>query len=232
MKQNPPSNPILSRLLAPLATLTVGAMIVALVISASFPPARVQAEAAPSSQPTKGMAVATLGGGCFWSMEAIYERVKGVHKAEPGYAGGKVANPTYEQVGSGQTGHAESLNITYDPKVISYGELTEILLTVLDPTTLNQQGADVGTNYRSVIFYRTPAEKQVAQETIKKINAKGIWSAPIVTEVTPIDEFYIAEEYHRKYYNLNSTKPYCRAVIGPKLDKLRKSFGDKLKPNS
>ncbi|HEX9997722.1 MAG TPA: peptide-methionine (S)-S-oxide reductase MsrA [Abditibacterium sp.] len=178
---------------------------------------------------SKGMAVITLGGGCFWSMEAIYERLQGVQSAEPGYAGGKTKNPTYEQVGKGDTGHAEAVNVIYDPKKISYGEMVEILLTVLDPTTLNAQGADVGTNYRSVIFYRTPDEKKVAQETIKKIEVKKIWSAPIVTQVAPIDRFYRAEDYHVGYFNANSTAPYCRAVITPKLDKLRENFGDKLK---
>lgn len=229
MNQKPNSNPVLSWVLAPLATLSLVATIAAMAISANVPPAPAMAEAA---KPTKGMAVATLGGGCFWSMEAIYSRLKGVQTAKVGYAGGKTDNPTYKQVGSGKTGHAEALNITYDPKVISYGELVEVLLTVLDPTTLNQQGADVGTNYRSVIFYRNEGEKKVAQETIKKINAKGIWSAPIVTEVALIKKFYTAEEYHQKYYDQNSGLAYCRAVIAPKLNKLREKFGDKLKPNA
>ncbi|MBW3635289.1 MAG: peptide-methionine (S)-S-oxide reductase MsrA [Armatimonadetes bacterium] len=188
-----------------------------------------QVKPAPVPQ---GMAVATLGGGCFWSMEAIYERLNGVKSAEPGYAGGKVANPTYKQVGSGKTGHAESLNIVYDPKVISYADLVEVLLTVLDPTTLNQQGADVGTQYRSVIFYRNANEQKIAQDVIKKVNAKGIWKAPIVTQVAQIKDFYRAEDYHLNYYDANAAAPYCVAVIAPKLVKLREKFGDKLKPQS
>lgn len=196
-----------------------------------------QAPAAPnrakttavSAQIPQNMAVATLGGGCFWSMEAIYSRLKGVQSATPGYAGGKFASPTYDQVGSGKTGHAESLNIVYDPKVISYGELVEVLLTVLDPTTLNQQGADVGTNYRSVIFTRSAQERKIAQQVIQKINAKKIWNAPIVTQVVPIKAFYRAEDYHLNYYDTHQQLPYCKAVIVPKLDKLRAKFGDKLK---
>ncbi len=184
---------------------------------------------AVSSKIPQGMAVATLGGGCFWSMEALYKRVKGVRSATPGYAGGKVANPSYEQVGSGQTGHAEALNIVYDPKVVTYGELVEILLTVLDPTTINQQGADMGTNYRSVIFTRNEGEKKTAQQVIQKINAKKIWSAPVVTQVAPIKAFYRAEDYHLNYYDTHQNLPYCQAVIVPKIDKLRAKFGDKLK---
>lgn len=177
----------------------------------------------------QGMAVATLSGGCFWSMEAIYKRLSGVKSAEPGYAGGKLANPTYDQVSSGQTGHAEAVNVVYDPKVISYADLVEVLLTVLDPTTLNQQGADTGTNYRSVIFYRNANEKKVAQETIKKINAKGVWKKPIVTQVAPIKAFYRADDSHLNYYDTHTKAPYCEAVIVPKLDKLRAKFSDKLK---
>lgn len=229
MSQVPHSHSVLSRILAPLATLAVVATVAVMALSAKVPPAPVQADAA---MPTKGMAVATLSGGCFWSMEAIYSRLKGVKSAQPGYTGGTTANPTYEQVCTETTGHAETVNITYDPKVISYGELVEVLLTVLDPTTLNQQGADVGTSYRSAIFYRTPAEKQVAQETIKKINAKSLWPAPIVTEVTALKKFYPAEAYHRHYYDLHPDEGYCRAVIVPKLDKLRAKFPAKLKANA
>ena len=183
----------------------------------------------PLDKIPQGMAVITLGGGCFWSMEAIYERLNGVQSAQPGYAGGKTKNPTYEQVGSGQTGHAEAVNVVYDPKKISYGELVEVLLTVLDPTTVNQQGADIGTNYRSVIFYRNEDEKKAALETVKKIDAKKIWKAPIVTQVAPLDRFYGAEEYHVGYFDAHSGASYCRAVIVPKLDKLREKFGDKIK---
>ncbi|PQV64099.1 peptide-methionine (S)-S-oxide reductase [Abditibacterium utsteinense] len=205
-------------------------------VDAEVPVAAKAPLAAPRAQNTlvsakipQGLAVATLGGGCFWSMEALYKRVKGVRSATPGYAGGKLANPSYEQVGSGSTGHAESLNIVYDPKVVSYGELVDILLTVLDPTTLNQQGGDVGTNYRSVIFTRSHDEKQIAEKEIQKINAKHIWKAPIVTQVVPIKAFYRAEDYHQNYYDTHQEAPYCQAVIEPKLDKLRAKFGDKLK---
>ncbi len=184
---------------------------------------------AVSEKIPQGMAVATLGGGCFWSMEALYKRVKGVRSATPGYAGGTLANPTYEQVGSGQTGHAESLNIVYDPKVVSYSELVEILLTVLDPTTLNRQGADVGTNYRSVIFTRNAQEKKAAQSVIRKVNAEKIWKAPIVTQVAPIAAFYRAEDYHQNYYDTHQQLPYCQAVIVPKIEKLKAKFRDQLK---
>ncbi len=175
----------------PLALLAGASLLTILLAPQNRPSAAPRAatkQVKPAPVP-QGMAVATLGGGCFWSMEAIYERLNGVKNAEPGYAGGKTANPTYKQVGSGQTGHAESLNIIYDPKVISYADLVEVLLTVLDPTTLNQQGADVGTNYRSVIFYRNANEKKIAQDVIKKVNAKGIWKAPIVTQVAQIKIF-------------------------------------------
>ena len=180
----------------------------------------------------QGMAVATLSGGCFWSMEAIYKRLSGVKSTTPGYAGGKVANPTYEQVGSGATGHAESLNIVYDPKVISYADLVEVLLTVLDPTTPNQQGADTGTNYRSIIFYRNANEQKIAQDVIGKINAKHLWKAPIVTQVVPIKTFYRAEDYHQNYYDTHQSAGYCQAVIVPKLDKLRAKFAARLKNQS
>lgn len=196
--------------------------------AAKNPAPRAQATVVSAKVP-QGLAVATLGGGCFWSMEAIYKRVKGVRSATPGYAGGKTVNPSYEQVGSGTTGHAESLNIVYDPKVVSYSDLVDILLTVLDPTTLNQQGGDVGTNYRSVIFTRSAAEKKMAQAEIAKINGKHLWNAPIVTQVVPIKAFYRAEDYHQNYYDTHQNLPYCQGVIAPKLEKLRAHFADKLK---
>lgn len=213
----------------PLALVAGVAAFSTLGAAKSTTPAPRAQNTAVSPKVPQGLAVATLGGGCFWSMEALYKRVKGVRSATPGYAGGKMVNPTYEQVGSGTTGHAESLNIVYDPKVVSYGDLVEILLTVLDPTTLNQQGGDVGTNYRSVIFTRSEAEKKIAQAEIQKINAKHIWNAPIVTQVVPISAFYRAEDYHQNYYDTHQNAPYCQAVIVPKLDKLRAKFGGKLK---
>ena len=177
----------------------------------------------------KNRAVIVLGGGCFWSMEAIYKRIKGVDSANPGYAGGTLKRPTYEQVSGGKTGHAEAVQVVYNPKVVSYGELVEVLLTVLDPTTLNQQGADVGPNYRSVIFYGNPNERKIAQETVAKINAKGLWPKPIVTEIAQFKNFTRAEDYHLNYYDTHQSAPYCRAVIVPKLDKLKEKFAAKLK---
>lgn len=200
------------------------------------------ASASGSSQPGKarklpvtkvtvppGREVATMGAGCFWSMEAIYRQFKGVEKVEPGYAGGFVAKPSYEQVSEGATNHAESIQITYNPKVISYADLLYIMLTVRDPTTLNQQGADEGTNYRSVIFTHSPQQQKIAREMIAKINASGQWKKPIVTQVTPFANFYRAEDYHLDYYDRNPDLPYCRAVIAPKLADLRVKFKDKLK---
>lgn len=176
-----------------------------------------------------GREIATMGAGCFWSMEAIYQQFKGVEKVESGYAGGFVAKPSYEQVSSGATNHAEAIQITYNPKVISYADLLYIMLTVRDPTTLNQQGADEGTNYRSVIFTHSPKQQKVAREMIAKINASGQWKKPIVTQVAPFANFYRAEEYHADYYNRNAALPYCRAVIAPKLAELKVKFKDKLK---
>lgn len=220
------SSPLLRAL--PLAVVA-GAFAFASLGAAKAPVAAPRVQSAVSTKIPQGMAVATLGGGCFWSMEALYKRVKGVQSTTPGYAGGTTKNPSYEQVGSGQTGHAESLNIVYDPKVVSYAELVEILLTVLDPTTLNQQGADTGTNYRSVIFTRSALEQKIARQVIQKVNAKHVWGAPIVTQVAAIKAFYGAEDYHRNYYDTHQSAPYCQAVIVPKLDKLKAKFGDKLK---
>lgn len=173
--------------------------------------------------------VATLAGGCFWSMEAIFKQLKGVEKVEPGYAGGKVKNPKYEQVGTGQTGHAESLQIIYDPKVISYRELLEVMLNVHDPTTRDKQGADEGPQYRSIIFFHNAGQQQAAREVIKKIGAAHVWKNPIVTQVSPFSNFYRAEDYHFDYYNLHSDEPYCRMVVAPKVAKFREKFKSKLK---
>ena len=185
---------------------------------------------AVTAPPPKGMEQATLAAGCFWSMEAIFKQLKGVEKVEPGYAGGNAPHPSYEQVETGTTGYAESLNITFDPKVISYRELLQVLLIARDPTTLNQQGPDGGPQYRSVIFYRSQAQKQVADEAIKEVDASHAWSSPIVTAVAPYTNFYRAEDYHLNYYNLHPDESYCQFVIAPEIANFRTKFKDKLKP--
>lgn len=172
----------------------------------------------------------TFGGGCFWCIEAIFDQLKGVDKVESGYSGGTVLNPTYRQVCEGDTGHAEVVEVTFDPKVISTKELLEIFFTMHDPTTLNRQGADAGTQYRSVIFYRSPEQKAVAEQVIKEIAAAKLWRNPIVTQVVPFTKFYKAEDYHQEYYRLHGEQPYCQAVIDPKIAKFRQHFADKLKP--
>jgi peptide-methionine (S)-S-oxide reductase len=184
------------------------------------------------NQPDKaslGMEVATLGGGCFWCTEAVFADLKGVARVESGYSGGSVANPTYRDVCTGTTGHAEVINITFDPKVISFKELLEVFFTVHDPTTMNRQGADVGTQYRSAIFYHSEEQKAIAQEVIKEIESAKIWEAPIVTEVTPFKGFYKAEDYHQGYFAQNPNQPYCRVVIAPKVAKFRDHYRERLK---
>jgi peptide-methionine (S)-S-oxide reductase len=171
---------------------------------------------------------AVFGSGCFWCTEAIFEELKGVQSVDAGYSGGTVANPTYQEVCSGNTGHAEVARIIFDPTVISYSDLLEVFWTTHDPTTLNRQGADVGEQYRSVIFYMNDSQK-VAAETSKKEVAPQIWDDPIVTSIEPLKNFYIAEDYHQEYYNNNKEQSYCRFVINPKLEKFRKKFKDKLK---
>ena len=171
--------------------------------------------------------IATLGGGCFWCVEAIYQDLKGVLKVESGYSGGHVDNPTYREVCSGLTGHAEVINITFDPAVISFKEILEVFFTVHDPTTLNRQGADTGTQYRSAIFYHSPEQKTVAEEV--KQSMQAIWDDPIVTEITEFDKFYKAEDYHQNYFKDNPNQPYCSIVIAPKVRKFRQHYQDKLK---
>ncbi len=173
--------------------------------------------------------VATLAGGCFWCLEAAFQQLKGVEKVESGYAGGHVANPSYEQVCTGTTGHAEVLQITFDPAIISFDDLLHVFFTIHDPTTLNRQGGDVGTQYRSAIFYNSPEQKAVAERVIAELQAEGVWDDPIVTEVKPLEIFYPAEEYHRDYYRRNPNQGYCRAVIAPKVAKVRKLYLEKLK---
>ena len=173
----------------------------------------------------------TLGGGCFWCTEAVFEELKGVTKVESGYSGGTVPNPSYEQVCSGNTGHAEVSQITFDPKVIALKDILDVFFTVHDPTTLNRQGNDVGTQYRSVIFYRNDQQKAVAQQVIKEIEAAKLWDGKIVTELAPFKAFYKAEDYHQEYFRLHGGQPYCQAVIAPKVAKFRQHFRDKLKSN-
>lgn len=172
---------------------------------------------------------ATLGAGCFWCVEAIYQRLEGVEKVESGYSGGTVKNPTYEQVCTGRTGHAEVIQVTFDPKKLSYKELLEVFFKTHDPTTLNKQGADAGTQYRSAIFYHSPEQQKIAEQVKRETDAAKIWDDPIVTEITPFSVFYKAEDYHQNYYNENSYQPYCMMVINPKLSKFKKEFGSKLK---
>lgn len=172
---------------------------------------------------------ATLGGGCFWCLEAVFEQLRGVIKVESGYAGGSVPAPTYQQVCSGQTGHAEVVQVTFDPAVLSYEDLLHVFFAIHDPTTLNRQGADVGTQYRSVIFYHSPEQQVVAQRQIAELNAARLWPVPLVTEVTPLTAFFPAEDYHHGYFRRNPGQPYCQAVIAPKIAKFRKQFGDKLR---
>jgi peptide-methionine (S)-S-oxide reductase len=173
--------------------------------------------------------VATLAGGCFWCLEAAFDQLRGVEEVQSGYTGGTIPNPTYEQVCTGRTGHAEAVEIAFDPAVISYRELLEVFFAIHDPTTLNRQGADVGPQYRSAIFYHTPAQREEAERMIAELNAGGVWGAPIVTEVVPCGVFYPAEEYHRDYFRRHPDQAYCQAVIAPKVAKLRQRYREKLK---
>src|SRR5215213_8865998 len=173
--------------------------------------------------------VATLGGGCFWCLEAVYDELRGVEKVESGYSGGTVPDPTYRQVCTGSTGHAEVVQVTFDPSVVAYREILDVFFATHDPTTLNRQGADVGTQYRSAIFYHSPEQQHVAEERIAELNAAGIWDRPIVTEVVPLPTFYPAEDYHQGYFRNNPGQPYCQAVVNPKVAKFRKRFADKLR---
>jgi peptide-methionine (S)-S-oxide reductase len=173
--------------------------------------------------------VATLGGGCFWCLEAVYLELRGVEKVVSGYAGGAVPNPSYEQVCTGMTGHAEVVQITFDPQVVTYRELLEVFFTIHDPTTLNRQGMDVGTQYRSVIFYHSPDQMATSTDVIAEISAAEIWPNQIVTEIEPLDVFYPAEEYHQRYFERNPGQGYCRAVVAPKVAKFRSKYFEKLK---
>jgi peptide-methionine (S)-S-oxide reductase len=186
------------------------------------------AEASPAA-PAAMLATATFGNGCFWCTEAVFQQLKGVHSVVSGYSGGHVKNPTYRQVCDGTTGHAEVIQITYDPNVVSYDELLEVFWKTHDPTTPNQQGNDIGPQYRSVVFYHDDEQRRLAEHYKKELDAAGAFRRPIVTEISPFTEFYPAEDYHQRYYEQNPEQSYCRFVIAPKVEKLRQVFQDKLK---
>lgn len=177
----------------------------------------------------KNLMTATLAGGCFWCLEAVFDQVKGVHAVESGYAGGHMKNPSYREVCNGNTGHAEVVQIHYDPNVISYRNLLNVFFGIHDPTTLNRQGADVGTQYRSAIFYHDEEQKATAEESIRDLETQKIFDNPIVTEVVPLDTFYMAEDYHQEYFASNPYQPYCMAVVSPKVSKFRKHYQELLK---
>lgn len=183
-----------------------------------------------NDQQEKGnLKTATFGAGCFWCVEAVFQRLKGVKNVRPGYSGGEIKNPSYREVCTGRTGHAEVIQLEYNPEVITFDELLEVFWTTHNPTTLNRQGNDVGTQYRSAVFYHDENQKNTAEAYKKKLNEEGVFDSPIVTEITAFDTFYVAEEDHFNYYNDNSSQPYCSFVITPKIEKLEKVFKDKLK---
>ena len=179
-----------------------------------------------------GKASATLAGGCFWCLEAVYVELEGVEKVVSGYAGGAIPNPSYEQVCSGRTGHAEIVQVTFDPGVVTYEDLLGVFFTIHDPTTLNRQGNDVGTQYRSAIFYHDDEQKAAAEQAIREITEARIWSRPIVTEIVPLTDFYAAEAYHQDYFKNNPYQPYCQVVVAPKVAKFRKQYFSRLKKQS
>lgn len=206
--------------------LTTGWILAALFLATSV---QAQRNSQNTTMEKQSSEKATFGSGCFWCTEAIFQNVDGILKVESGYSGGKVKNPTYKEVCSGLTGHAEVIQLTYDPGKISYDELLEIFWQTHDPTTLNQQGADVGTQYRSVIFYHNDDQKKKAEFYKQRLEQAHAFDKPIVTEISPAVAFYKAEDYHQNYYKLNSNAPYCTFVIRPKLEKFKKAFGEKLK---
>jgi len=177
----------------------------------------------------KNIETATLGAGCFWCVEAVFDDLQGVESVESGYSGGHTENPTYREVCSETTGHAEVVNVNFNPNEISFKEILQIFFTVHDPTTLNRQGNDIGSSYRSAIFYHDENQKQIAEEVVKEVGAEGIYDNPIVTEVTAFDKFYMAEDYHQEYFDNNPNQPYCAAVVAPKVAKFRQKFVGRLK---
>jgi peptide-methionine (S)-S-oxide reductase len=207
-------------------------LFVAAFVGGTFAMSETFTAAAQPTDPPAETETATFGNGCFWCTEAVFQRLKGVQAVASGYSGGSVKNPTYEQVCTGTTGHAEALQIIYDPKAISYDDLLAVFWHTHDPTTKDRQGNDVGPQYRSVIFYHNDQQKKLAEENKKKLDASRVFRAPIVTEIVPYDVFYKAENYHQNYYNQHKSQPYCRMVIGPKVEKLKKVFHDKLKTDA
>ncbi len=181
------------------------------------------------SRNTNPLEVTTLAGGCFWCLEAVFDQLKGVKDVVSGYSGGRLSNPSYAQVSSGATGHAEVVQVTFDPQEVSFREILQVFFTIHDPTTLNRQGADIGTQYRSAIFYHTDQQKETAEEVIRELQAEGIWDHPIVTEISPFTGFYPAEDYHQEYFANHPSQPYCQVVIAPKVAKFRKHYLEKLK---
>lgn len=173
--------------------------------------------------------IATLGGGCFWCVEAVFDELKGVEKVESGYSGGHVENPTYREICTGTTGHIEVVQVTFDPEIVSFRDILSVFFATHDPTTLNRQGADVGPQYRSAVLYHDEEQKRVAEEYIVELEADGIWNAPIVTEVTAFEKYYVAEEYHQNYFEDNPGQPYCQVIIAPKVAKFRKENLERLK---
>lgn len=183
------------------------------------------------SEQNRKTELATLGGGCFWCTEAVFLEMEGVEKVVPGYSGGHIKNPAYREVTTGRTGHAEVVQITFNPKITSYSEILEVFFKTHDPTTLNRQGNDVGTQYRSSIFYHNEEQKQIAEKVIGLFEEEKVYDDPIVTEVTPFEAFYLAEDYHHNYFARNKNQPYCQFVVAPKVEKFRKIFKEKLKEN-
>lgn len=173
------------------------------------------------------MEIATLGGGCFWCTEAVFQQLKGIKAVESGYTGGHIENPEYEQICEGTTGHAEVVRLTFDPEVVSFREILEVFFTIHDPTTLNRQGNDVGTQYRSVIYFHTPEQKDTAKHVIAEM--ANVWDAPIVTELSPVETYYKAESYHQNYFRQNPMQGYCAFIVAPKVSKVRKTFSDKIR---
>lgn len=181
------------------------------------------------SEQNKNVEQATLGGGCFWCTEAIFLRLNGVEEVKSGYSGGKIKNPSYREVCTGRTGHAEVIQITFDPKIISFAEILEVFFATHDPTTLNRQGNDIGTQYRSVIFYHNEEQKKIAEKVLSLFEKDKVYDNPVVTEITPFSNFYLAEDYHNNYFEQNPAQPYCQFVIAPKVEKFQKIFKEKLK---
>lgn len=214
--------------------MTIGWIVVALLFVAGFvlydynhrPEHPMSTAAKPLPE---NVEFATLGGGCFWCVEAGFELVNGVERVESGYTGGELRNPTYQQICTGTTGHAEVVQVAFDPKVVSYRDILQIFFVLHDPTTLNRQGSDVGTQYRSAIFYHSPEQKKTAEELIASLDKERIWDRPIVTQIAPLDTFYKAEGYHQGYFRANPRQPYCQAIIAPKVAKLRAQLSEKLK---